>query len=90
MLDLTFDLVLGLPWLAAVNPRLDWKERTLAVQVKGRWVKLPTIASTEFAEMSKAFKEPASCVKGVREGGDVGAEGMDWARAKECLATVST
>ena len=25
VLDLTFDLVLGLPWLTAVNPRLDWR-----------------------------------------------------------------
>ena len=31
VLDLTFDLVLGLPWLTSVNPRLDWAQHTLAV-----------------------------------------------------------
>ena len=44
MLDLTFDLVLGTPWLTAVNPRLDWAKRMMMVYVKGRWVKLPTLA----------------------------------------------
>ena len=24
VLDLAFDVVLGLPWLVATNPRLDW------------------------------------------------------------------
>ena len=24
VLDLTFDLVLGMPWLMAANPRMDW------------------------------------------------------------------
>ena len=24
VLDLTFDLVLGMPWLTAANPRMDW------------------------------------------------------------------
>ena len=47
MLDLTFDVVLGLPWLTKVNPKLDWTERTVAVQQKGRWVRLPTLASME-------------------------------------------
>ena len=32
VLDLTFDVVLGLPWLTAVNPKLDWADRMLAVQ----------------------------------------------------------
>ena len=44
MLDLTFDLVLGTPWLAKVNPRMDWVKRTMMVQVKGRWMSLPTLA----------------------------------------------
>ena len=45
VLDLAFDVVLGLPWLTKVNPRLNWSDRTLAVHAKGRWVKLPTVAS---------------------------------------------
>ena len=31
VLDLTFDCVLGVPWLTMTNPRLDWVKRTLAV-----------------------------------------------------------
>ena len=31
VLDLTFDCVLGVPWLTMTNPRLDWVNRTLAV-----------------------------------------------------------
>ena len=45
MLDLAFDVVFGLPWLVATNPRLDWASRTLSVKHKGRWILLPTVAS---------------------------------------------
>ena len=38
VLDLTFDCVLGMPWLTLVNPRLDWVKRTLAISMGGRWV----------------------------------------------------
>ena len=31
VLDLTFDCVLGVPWLTMTNPRLDWVKCTLAV-----------------------------------------------------------
>ena len=31
VLDLTFDCMLGVPWLTMTNPRLDWVKRTLAV-----------------------------------------------------------
>ena len=31
VLDLTFDCVLGVPWLTMTNPHLDWVKRTLAV-----------------------------------------------------------
>ena len=33
VLDLTFDCVLGVPWLTMTNPRLDWVKHTLAVYV---------------------------------------------------------
>ena len=54
VLDLTFDLVLGTPWLTATNLRMDWARRTIAVQVKGRWIALPTLAHGKLcAAMSK-------------------------------------
>ena len=31
VLDLAFDVVLGLPWLVATNPKLDWVNRTVAI-----------------------------------------------------------
>ena len=31
VLDLTFDLVLGTPWLLAANPQMDWVQRTRMV-----------------------------------------------------------
>ena len=35
ILDLILDMVLGMLWLTAVNPWLDWARCTLAVQMKG-------------------------------------------------------
>ena len=43
MLDLAFDIILGMPWLVEANPRLDFARGTLAVQCRGRWVALRTI-----------------------------------------------
>ena len=31
VLYLTFDLVLGMPWLTAANPRMDWAQQTMIV-----------------------------------------------------------
>ena len=31
VLDLTFDCVLGVPWLTMTNPHLDWVKRMLAI-----------------------------------------------------------
>ena len=31
VLDLMFDLVLGMPWLMAANPWMDWAQRTMMV-----------------------------------------------------------
>ena len=59
VVDLAFDLVFGLPWLTAANPRLDWVQRKCAVRVKSRWVELPVIA--EETKNGKAMEQfPAS------------------------------
>ena len=44
VLDLAFDVVLGLPWLVVANPHLDCAQWPLLVKLKDRWVPLPTVA----------------------------------------------
>ena len=39
---LAFKIILGMLWLMYVNPRLDFAQRTLAVQCRSHWVILPT------------------------------------------------
>ena len=56
VLDLIFDLVLGTPWLTAANPWMDWAQRTMMVQVKGRWIGLTMLAHEHLcAAMAKVF-----------------------------------
>ena len=59
VVDLAFDVVLGLPWLTSVNPRVDWRNRTLAVLRKGHWLPLPTVAQDRaFMSLFQPCKSP--------------------------------
>ena len=39
VLDLMFDLVLGILWLMAANPWMGWAQKAMMVLVKGRWTR---------------------------------------------------
>ena len=43
VLPLSFDLVLGLPWLKQCGPRPDWSTGKLFWLQKGHWVPFPTV-----------------------------------------------
>ena len=43
VLSLSFDFVLGLPWLKQCGPRPDWSTGKLFWLQKGCWVLLPTV-----------------------------------------------
>ena len=86
VLDLTFDVVLGLPWLTAVNPRLNWADRTLAVQQKGCWVRLPTIANMTAIQGAQTNCKCSGGSDVAVQGSDVGVEEA-WDRARAVHAS---
>ena len=52
VLNLSFEIILGMPWLMQANPRLDFAKGTLAVQRRGHWVALPTVMQ-QHSELSR-------------------------------------
>lgn len=42
VLDLTFDMILGMPWLRMSNVRINWGNGTVRRRRNNRWVELPT------------------------------------------------
>ena len=61
MLDLTFDLVLGTPWLMVVNPHMDWTRGTMMVQVKGWWISLPLLAHRKLCSAMACVCKVTGC-----------------------------
>ena len=41
VLNLAFSIVLGILWLKAVGPCIDWSNGAVAFQHSGRWISLP-------------------------------------------------
>ena len=42
MLNLAFSMVLGMPWLKAIGPQIEWSTGTVAFQHNSHWVSLPS------------------------------------------------
>ena len=42
VLDLTFDMVLGMPWLRSSNVRVNWTNGSVQMRRGSRWVELPS------------------------------------------------
>ena len=42
MLNLAFSMVLGMPWLKAVGPRIDWSNGAVVFQHSSYWISLPS------------------------------------------------
>ena len=42
MLNLAFSMVLGMPWLKTVGPRIGWPNGTVVYQCSGCWILLPS------------------------------------------------
>ena len=45
LLDCNVSPILGLPFLTKLNPRVDWKSRTMEIRRGSRRIFLPTVAS---------------------------------------------
>ena len=72
---IAFNMVLGMPWLKAVWPCIDWWNSTVAFQRSGLWISLPSQLSdtipasheppfftVEFAaQFTKMFKQCDKC-----------------------------
>ncbi|GAX85799.1 hypothetical protein CEUSTIGMA_g13214.t1 [Chlamydomonas eustigma] len=53
VLDLpAFDIILGMPWLRRLNPRIDWKKRTMTVKQNGAYHRLHAAISAEDAHLA--------------------------------------
>ncbi|GAX86616.1 hypothetical protein CEUSTIGMA_g14024.t1, partial [Chlamydomonas eustigma] len=53
LLDLqAFDIILGMPWLRRLNPRIDWKKRTMTVKQNGAYHRLHAAISAEDAHLA--------------------------------------
>lgn len=50
-LQCAYDVILGTPWLAANNPAIDWRQRTITVQQHGQSILL---RPTDLPQMSKS------------------------------------
>ena len=42
VLDLTFNMVLGMPWLRSSNVRVNWTNGSVQIWRGSRWVELPS------------------------------------------------
>lgn len=43
ILDLQFDLVIGIPWLCYFNPRISWEELRVKIKYGNRQLQLPSV-----------------------------------------------
>ena len=42
MLNLAFSMVLGMPWLKALGPHIEWSNGAIAFLHSGHWISLPS------------------------------------------------